>query len=123
MIAIRNCRTFRPTVQAGFPNLISPFWLAVVAPAATPHDIINKLNDAFHQALAVPETRARLATLGAEIKIGSPQDLDKMLAPSGRGGPPWCKKPTSRWNDIMRLCAPRLFGEAILHWFKVLIEI
>ena len=68
------------TVQAGFPNLISPFWLAVVAPAATPHDTINKLNDAFHQALAVPETRERLATLGAEIKIGSPQDLDKMLS-------------------------------------------
>jgi tripartite-type tricarboxylate transporter receptor subunit TctC len=26
------------TVQAGFPNLISPFWLGVVGPAATPHD-------------------------------------------------------------------------------------
>ena len=66
-------------VEAGFPNLISPFWLAVVAPAATPRDIIDKLNDAFRQALAVPETRERLAALGAEIKIGSPQDLDKML--------------------------------------------
>jgi tripartite-type tricarboxylate transporter receptor subunit TctC len=68
------------TVQAGFPNLISPFWLAVVAPAGTPQDVIDKLNDAFHQALAVPETRDRLAALGAEIKIGSPQDLDKMLS-------------------------------------------
>lgn len=68
------------TVQAGFPNLISPFWLAVVAPAGTPHDVIDKLNDAFRQALAVPETRDRLAALGAEIKIGSPQDLDKMLS-------------------------------------------
>ena len=67
------------TVQAGFPTLISPFWLAVVAPAATPKDVIAKLNDAFRQALAVPETRERLAALGAEIKIGSPQDLDNML--------------------------------------------
>jgi tripartite-type tricarboxylate transporter receptor subunit TctC len=68
------------TIEAGFPKLISPFWLAVVAPAATPRDIVGKLNNAFHQALAVPDTRARLAALGAEIKVGTPQDLDKMLA-------------------------------------------
>ena len=70
-----------PTVvEAGFPKLQAPFWLAVVAPAGTPLDIIGKLNSAFHQALAAPETRARLDALGAEIKIGNPQDLDKMLA-------------------------------------------
>jgi tripartite-type tricarboxylate transporter receptor subunit TctC len=70
-----------PTVvEAGFPYLVSPFWLAVVAPAKTPRAIIDKLNSAFRQALAVPETRARLATLDAEIKIGTPEDLDKMLA-------------------------------------------
>ena len=69
-----------PTViEAGFPKLQSPFWLAVVAPAGTPPDIIAKLNDAFRQALAAPETRARLDALGAESKIGTPEDLDKML--------------------------------------------
>jgi tripartite-type tricarboxylate transporter receptor subunit TctC len=68
------------TIEAGFPKLISPFWLAVVAPAATPREIIDKLNDAFRQALAVPDTRARLAALGTEIKIGTPQDLGNMLA-------------------------------------------
>ena len=70
-----------PTVvEAGFPKLQAPFWLAVVAPAGTPPAIIGKLNSAFHQALAAPETHARLDALGAEIKIGTPQDLDKMLA-------------------------------------------
>jgi tripartite-type tricarboxylate transporter receptor subunit TctC len=70
-----------PTVvEAGFPKLQSSFWLAVVAPAGTPRDIINKLNDAFRQALAAPETRARLDTLDAKVKIGTPEDLDKMLA-------------------------------------------
>lgn len=70
-----------PTVvEAGFPYLVSPFWLAVVAPAATPRDIIAKLNGAFRQVLAVPETRARLAALDAEVKIGTPEDLGKMLA-------------------------------------------
>jgi tripartite-type tricarboxylate transporter receptor subunit TctC len=69
-----------PTVvDAGFPKLQSPFWLAVVAPARTPRDIIIKLNGAFHDALAAPQTRARLDTLGAEVTIGTPEDLDKML--------------------------------------------
>jgi tripartite-type tricarboxylate transporter receptor subunit TctC len=70
-----------PTVvEAGFPKLQSPFWLAVVAPAATPRDIIDQLNGALRQALAAPQTRSRLDALGAEIKIGTPEDLDKMLA-------------------------------------------
>jgi tripartite-type tricarboxylate transporter receptor subunit TctC len=70
-----------PTVvEAGFPKLQSPFWLAVVAPAGTPRNVIDKLNGAFRQALAAPETRARLDALGAESKIGTPEDLDKMLA-------------------------------------------
>src|SRR5580693_9566131 len=42
-----------PTVvEAGFPKLQAPFWLAVVVPAGTPPDIIGKLNSAFRQALA-----------------------------------------------------------------------
>ncbi len=69
-----------PTVvEAGFPYLVSPFWLAVVVPAKTPRGIIDKLNNAFRQALAVPETRARLAALDAEIKVGTPEDLDRLL--------------------------------------------
>jgi len=70
-----------PTVvEAGFAYLQAPFWLAVVAPAGTPHDVINKLNSAFRKALAAPETRARLNALGAESKVGTPEDLNRMLA-------------------------------------------
>jgi len=66
-------------VEAGFPYLVSPFWLAVSAPARTPRAIIDKLNAAFRDALAVPDTRAKLDRLGAEVRIGSPEDLGKML--------------------------------------------
>ena len=69
-----------PTViEAGFPYMVSPFWLAVTAPAATPREIVMKLNNAFREALAVPETRKRLATFDAEVKIGTPEDLGRML--------------------------------------------
>lgn len=70
-----------PTVvEVGYPKLQAPFWLGVVAPAGTPRDVINKLNAAFHESLKPPETRARLATLGADIKIGTPAEFEKMLA-------------------------------------------
>jgi tripartite-type tricarboxylate transporter receptor subunit TctC len=66
--------------EAGFPNLLSPFWLGVVAPAGTAHAIIDKLNAAFRESLAHAETRALLDKLGAEIKIGTPAQFEKMLA-------------------------------------------
>ena len=90
-----------PTVvEAGFPKLQSPFWLAVVAPAGTPPAIIAKLNSAFHQALAAAETRARLDALGAEIKIGTPagsrQDARRRARAVDRR---WSRRRTSRWNE------------------------
>ena len=66
--------------ESGFSRLASPFWLGVVAPAGTPPAIVAKLNAAFRESLAPAETRARLATLGADIKIGSPEDFGQMLA-------------------------------------------
>jgi tripartite-type tricarboxylate transporter receptor subunit TctC len=68
------------TKEAGYPKLDSPFWLGVVAPAGTPPAIIDKLNNAFRESMAPAETRARLATLGAEIKIGTPAEFGNMLA-------------------------------------------
>jgi tripartite-type tricarboxylate transporter receptor subunit TctC len=68
------------TAEAGYPKMLAPFWLGVVAPAGTPPDIVNKLNAAFRDSLSPPETRARLANLGAEIKIGTPAEFGKLLA-------------------------------------------
>jgi tripartite-type tricarboxylate transporter receptor subunit TctC len=68
------------TVEAGYPKLNAPFWLGVVAPAGTPPAIIDKLNAAFRESLAPAETRARLAALGADIKIGTPAEFGRMLA-------------------------------------------
>ena len=78
--ASRNCRTSRPRPRWGIRSCKAPFWLGVVAPAGTPPAIINKLNAAFRESLAPAETRARLDTLGAEIKIGTPAEFGKMLA-------------------------------------------
>jgi tripartite-type tricarboxylate transporter receptor subunit TctC len=70
-----------PTMsEAGYPNMQRYFWLGVVAPGGTPPEIVNKLNDAFRQTLAAPDTAARLAHLGADVAIGTPEEFRKMLA-------------------------------------------
>ena len=81
----------RTVGEEGFPKLLSPFWLAVVAPAGTPHDVIAKLNGAFRHAIAAPETRARLDALDAQSKVGGPEDLDKMLAAE-----------RARWTEVVK---------------------
>jgi tripartite-type tricarboxylate transporter receptor subunit TctC len=68
------------TAEVGYPKLRAPFWLGVVAPAGTAPEIVNKLNAAFRDSLAPPETRARLSNLGAEIRTGTPAEFGKMLA-------------------------------------------
>ncbi len=68
------------TKEAGFPKIDSQFWLGVVAPAGTPPEIIAKLNAAFRETLAAPEVKSRLANLGADIKIGTPDEFRQMLA-------------------------------------------
>ena len=79
------------TPELGYPKLHAPFWLGVVAPAGTPPDIINKLNAAFRESLAPADTRARLATLGAEIKIDTPADFGKLLA-----------KELAQWTEVVK---------------------
>jgi len=67
------------TAEAGYPKLIAPFWLGVVAPAGTPRAIVDKLNAALRASLAPPEIRERLERLGAEIRIGAPEEFGRLI--------------------------------------------
>jgi tripartite-type tricarboxylate transporter receptor subunit TctC len=70
-----------PTVaEAGFPRMQRYFWLGVVAPGGTSPAIIDKLNAALRESMAPAETRQRLANLGADVAIGTPEEFRKMLA-------------------------------------------
>ena len=70
-----------PTVaEAGFPKMQRYFWLGVVAPGGTPAAIIDKLNAALRESMAPSDTRQRLANLGADVAIGTPEEFRKMLA-------------------------------------------
>ena len=69
-----------PTVaESGYPDFESTNWFGFFAPAATPKDILAKLNAAAVKVLAAPDLNARFALQGAEIVANSPSDALKMV--------------------------------------------
>ena len=55
-------------------------WWGLVAPAATPKDIVARLNQAFVAALNAPETKTRFATLLAEPVPTTPEEFGAFMA-------------------------------------------
>jgi tripartite-type tricarboxylate transporter receptor subunit TctC len=69
-----------PTVaEAGVPGYESGVWFGIMVPAATPKDVIARLNAAAVQAAKAPEFIKRMTDLGYNIIPGTPKDMAKML--------------------------------------------
>ncbi len=54
-------------------------WWGLVAPAATPKEVIAKLNQAFVAALSAPETKTRFANLLADPVPTTPEDFGALM--------------------------------------------
>jgi tripartite-type tricarboxylate transporter receptor subunit TctC len=64
-----------PTVaEAGLKGFEAVLHYGIAAPAGTPSAIISKLNGALREALALEETKALLASTGAEPLPSTPED-------------------------------------------------
>lgn len=60
-------------------------WNGVFLPHGTPAEIVNRLNTALREVLAMPEIKAKFDSLGSRIVASSPEDFRKYLtAESGR---------------------------------------
>jgi tripartite-type tricarboxylate transporter receptor subunit TctC len=69
-----------PTAQeAGVDNFVMPLWYGVLAPAATPRAIIDRLNAELHKALASPELKERLANAGVEPLTNTPEQFAEFI--------------------------------------------
>ncbi len=66
-----NAPTFK---EAGYPEVESSGWLAYIAPAGVPREIIERLNRAFIQALRSPAVEKVLGSQGYTV-VGSAPEL------------------------------------------------
>ena len=67
------------TTEAGFAQSDYVFWVALLAPAATPRAVIERLNAEALKALASQEVKDKLTVLGAEPMPMSPAAFDAFI--------------------------------------------
>ncbi len=69
-----------PTVpESGGKAFDASFWYAFMAPAATPPEVINKLNKALNAILQEPAARAKMADLSVEVAGGTPGRVSDLM--------------------------------------------
>ena len=69
-----------PTIaEAGYPKGEFNFWVGLLAPAATPREVVARLNEEINKALLTADMKERFARLGAEPMIMTPGEYDAFL--------------------------------------------
>jgi putative tricarboxylic transport membrane protein len=66
--------------QSGVPGYDVQVWIGLFAPAATPKDVLLKIEAGVKDAAAEPEVRSKLEALGMEIRSGSADEMRQVLA-------------------------------------------
>jgi tripartite-type tricarboxylate transporter receptor subunit TctC len=68
-----------PTVADAVPGYESVGWFGLLAPPNTPPAIVKQINEVIVAAMATPEFRNHLATLGAEPKPQTPEEFGRYI--------------------------------------------
>jgi len=69
-----------PTIaESGFKGFEASVWYALMAPAKTPAAIVERLHAEVQKALAAPEVRERMTSVGGEVLPGSREMMVSLL--------------------------------------------
>ena len=81
-----------PTMQeAGVAGYEASVWLALLAPAGTPRDIVGKLNTEVAKVLNAPDTRKALHDAGVESTPSTPEAMSAYMA-----------QEMARWGKVVK---------------------
>ncbi len=81
-----------PTMQeAGVAGYEASVWLALLAPAGTPRDIVGKLNTEVTKVLNAPDTRKALHDAGVESTPSTPEAMSAYMA-----------QEMARWGKVVK---------------------
>jgi tripartite-type tricarboxylate transporter receptor subunit TctC len=77
--------------EAGYADVNADNWFGVLAPVATPRDIISKLHAALAAAADSADTKERLAAQGVDIALSTPEKFSAFL-----------RTEYARWGKVIR---------------------
>ena len=86
--AVPNLPTF---TEAGLPGFEAKGWYGVVAPAATPKAIIDKVSGEIASMLATPDIKSKLNAQGVEPLISTPEQFSALM-----------KADTAKWIRVLK---------------------
>lgn len=92
-----------PTLaESGYPGYELVNWFGYLVPAATPDDIIRRLNVALTRIAESAEFRNRLAVLGAEPRTATPEEMRAFITGE-----------VTKWGKIVRATGARRMTEFV----------
>jgi tripartite-type tricarboxylate transporter receptor subunit TctC len=81
-----------PTIaESGIPGFDSSTWTAIIMPAATPQDVVLKVQAALVKTLKMKTTRDAFARLGAETLESTPEETARFV-----------KEDLAKWTRVVR---------------------
>jgi tripartite-type tricarboxylate transporter receptor subunit TctC len=85
-----------PMVGDFVPGFEASVWFGVVAPKATPTEIVSKLNAEINAILADPELKGKLTDLGGTVIPGSPAVFGRFIS-----------EDTEKWAKVIKFAGIR----------------
>jgi tripartite-type tricarboxylate transporter receptor subunit TctC len=87
-----------PTLnESGVPGFDASTVTALLAPAKTPREVVQKLHDALNQVLGQAVVKERFAAVGAEVQPGTPAELTA-----------WMKEDLAKWVKVVKKAGIKL---------------
>lgn len=86
-----------PTLKESGVDVSTIVWFSIMAPAATPRPIIDKLAGVLMKMPHAPEMKKRLADLGAEPVGSTPDEFNKFL-----------RAETAQWAEVVKAAGVKL---------------
>ena len=81
-----------PTVaESGYPGFAVETWFGLVAPAATPAALVQKLHDAWAKGAKTAEAQAAFDNISGNLRVTTPQEFDAFI-----------KAENNRWGSLIR---------------------
>ena len=68
-----------PTVGETLPGYEMSVWYGAFGPVGLPRDLANRLNAEINKAMALPDIKARMDSMGVEVVRSTPQDFAGVL--------------------------------------------
>ena len=65
--------------ELGYPRVEAPSWYSLLAPAATPRDVVGRLHDELVKVAALPDYREPLERQGFEVQSSTPGEFAAFL--------------------------------------------